>query len=232
MAKLDFIENPEAEEPVAAEVVETPPEPVTPEVVAPAEVAPEPVEAAKPEGVPLPTFLDMRDKLKAAERRAAEAEARVTPEPTVQIPDIFEDPEGHNAAIQAQIDARLYQQSLVMSERFAVQQYGKEATQAALEWGKAKCGSDPYFNAQVRQSNDPVGFAVQEYQRDQIANAVTPDEFQKFQAWQAAQAQIAPPTPPNQPPIPPRSIAAIPSAGGVSHVPVGPGVAFDGLFQG
>ena len=124
MAKLDFIENPEAEETVAAEVVETPLETVTPEVVAPAEVAPEPVEAAKPEGVPLPTFLDMRDKLKAAERRAAEAEARATPEPTVQIPDIFEDPDGHNAAIQAQIDARLYQQSLVMSERFAVQQYG------------------------------------------------------------------------------------------------------------
>jgi hypothetical protein len=223
MSKLDFLEEPNVEEPVAAAIEA--PEPVE-QQEAPVEVAPE----IKPEPahVPITALMDERDKRKAAEAKLATFEQQPAP---VQIPDQFEDPEGYTAAIQDQFEQRLYGQTLAISERFAVQQYGKETTDAALEWGRAKCAADPYFNAQVRQSSDPAGFAVQEYQRDQIASQVTPDDYQKFKAWQAAQAEITPQPVTPSPPIPARSIGSIPSAGGVDHVPVGPGVAYDGLFK-
>lgn len=214
--------EPEAPEPEAAEPIAEP---------APAEPAPEPanplappaVEAKPDPGfVPITALLDVRDRAQKAEAELAQFRAQQKQPEPAPIPDMFEDPEGYTSALAEKFQAQLYQQSLQMSERFARNQYGSETTDAALQWAHQKCETDPYFNAQVRGSGDPVGYAVQQYQRDRIVQTVTPDDLAEFQAWKAAQAAIrapqpvnpaTPPAPPN--PLPPRSLASAPSAGGV-----------------
>lgn len=181
----------------------------------------------EPGFVPFGAVLDERDKRKKLEAEVEELrKQRQEPPQPVQLPDVFEDPEGYTSALTQTFETRLYQQSLQMSERFAKSQYGEETTNAALAWATAKCDADPYFNAQVRQSGDPVGFAVQQYQRDQIVSSVTPDDFKQFTAWKQAQAglqtqpapsaQVAPVTQA----APPKSLASAPSAGSVSTEPV------------
>lgn len=232
MSDLPFLDT---EEPV----VETPV--AEPEAQAPVEAQPEPEgdrprdehgrfapkDKPEPVMVPIQALHETRDKVRDLEARIA----GLQPPPQVpELPDVFEDQEGYTKAIEQTIEQRLYQQQLQMSERFARIQHGEELTNAALEWGVAKCNSDPFFNAQAKASGDPVGFAVAHYQREQIATQVTPDDYQQFQAWKAAQAQ-AQAAPAAQPAsTPPQSIASLPSSGGAAHVPVGPGQAFDSLF--
>lgn len=197
--------------------------------------APQPVAEVRPEPimVPLAALQEVRDELRTlkAERAAPQ------PQEAPKAPDVFEDPEGFREHLTREFDQRLYSQTLAISHRFAVQQHGKESVEAALEWGQARCAQDPHFNAQVFASPDPVGFAVEHYQRDQIASQVTPDEFQQFQAWKAAQGQLqaqpsqAAPAVTPESPAPPVSIASAPSAGGAQHKATGPGVAFDEIFR-
>lgn len=213
-----------------AVTIEQPAEPV---VETPAEVAPEPVavepapEPAKPEPgfVPFAAVLDERDKrkeLQAEIERMRQAQPAAQPQP---IPDMFEDPEGYTTALAQTFEQRIYQTQLQMSDRFAQNQYGEELTTAAKQWAFEKCNQDPHFNAKVRESGDPVGYAVKEYQRDQIASSVTPDDFQQFMAWKQAQAGLTPaPAAPIDNPSPakppPRSLASAPSAGPAAAEPV------------
>lgn len=213
---------------------ETTEEPVTVTEEAPAEPVAEPVavepvaEPAKPEPgfVPFAAVLDERDKRKKLEQENEELRKRnQTPVQPQPIPDMFEDPDGYTTALAQTFEQRLYQQQLQMSERFARNQFGDEATDAALAWATSRCDTDPYFNAQVRASTDPVGHAVREYQRDQIASSVTPDDFKQFMAWKQAQTGLTPePATQQETPSPakppPRSLASAPSAGSVNSEPV------------
>lgn len=210
-------------------VVETPAEPV---VETPAEPVAEPVvvetpaEPAKPEPgfVPFAAVLDERDKRKELQAEI-ERMRQAQPAPTPQaIPDMFEDPEGYTSALATTFEQKLYQQQLNMSDRFAQNQYGEELTTAAKQWAFEKCNTDPYFNAKVRESGDPVGYAVKEYQRDQIVSTVTPDDFKQFTAWKQAQAGLTPAPTAQETPSPakppPRSLASAPSAGPAANEPV------------
>lgn len=205
----------------AVPVVETPVEAVAEPVAV--EPAPEP---AKPEPgfVPFAAVLDERDKrkeLQAEIERMRQAQPAAQPQP---IPDMFEDPEGYTSALAQTFEQRIYQTQLQMSDRFAQNQYGEELTTAAKQWAFEKCNQDPHFNAKVRESGDPVGYAVKEYQRDQIASNVTQDDFTQFMAWKQAQAGLTPaPTPTDNPSPakpPPRSLASAPSAGTAAIEPV------------
>ena len=210
-------------------VVETPAEPV---VETPAESVAEPVavepapEPAKPEPgfVPFAAVLDERDKRKELQAEI-ERMRQAQPAPTPQaIPDMFEDPEGYTSALAQTFEQRIYQTQLQMSDRFAQNQYGEELTTAAKQWAFEKCNTDPYFNAKVRESGDPVGYAVKEYQRDQIVSTVTPDDFKQFTAWKQAQAGLTPAPTAQETPSPakppPRSLASAPSAGPAANEPV------------
>ena len=220
---LDAIEADNKGEPVKAEepVAEAPsPEPVIEEPAAPP--APEPVieeaEAPKPEAqqVPITALLDERDKRKALE--AELAQFRATQQPAEQVPDRWEDPEGYEAFQEQRIQTALYQQNLQWSERIATIQHGEETVSEAKKWGIERCGADPFFNAKVAASPDPVDYIVSEWKREQIASQVNPDEFKQFQAWKAAQSAIQPPPQPAAAPsrsTPPRSLASAPSAGGI-----------------
>jgi len=221
--EADNIDAPEADEtvePVVVEQQEAPEpaiEPVAEPVVEPArqEVRPE------PQHVPLTAMLDERDKRKAAETELAQIRAQQQQQQPASAPDMFEDPEGFRVHQEQSVQAALYQSNLQWSQRIAAIQHGEEATQQATNWGLERCNADPYFNAKVRASNDPIGFVVSEWKREQIASQVTPDDFAEFKAWKQAQAQInapAPASPAN--PIaprntPPRSLASAPSAGGI-----------------
>jgi len=203
---------------------ETPAEPAAQpdELLLDTPVTPEPPK--QDERPPLAALLDERDKRKALEAELAQLRA-AQPAPQVQMPDPYEDPEGFAAAQEARVSQALYQTNLRWSERIASIQHGEETVKAAKDWGFAKCDSDPYFNAKVASSPDPVGFVVSEYKREEIASKVTPDEFAQFQAWKAAQGQLQqpggqPPPPPTTSAIPPRSLASAPSAGSILTEPV------------
>lgn len=167
--------------------------------------------------VPLGAVLDERDKRKAAEARLAQLEQQAAQRQPFQRPDAYEDPDGAAAYDKAQIGGELYQINLRYSERLANVEHGADTVKAAKDWGVAKCDTDPYFNAKVAASDDPIGFVVAEYKRDEIASKVDLTEFEQFQQWKAAQSTIAqggqPPPQKTTPAIPTRSLASAPSAG-------------------
>lgn len=205
-----------AQEPEAA--------PAEPEAAPPAEEQPTgnitiPEPKAEPGFVPLAAVLDERDRRKQLERELEQYRQRqqaTQPEPI----DPWTDLEGALAQRDQQYQAMLFQQKLAMSRRFAEMQHGAETVNAAVEWGRAKCDADPVFNQQVLASDDPIGFALQQYQRDQIASSVTMDEFKAFQAWKQAQsnpqpvaAAIPAQSAPSPVPPPPKSLVTAQSAG-------------------
>jgi hypothetical protein len=196
--------------------------PATPEAppAAPAAEAPpaQPQPPAEPYA-PIAALLDEREKRQKAEARAAELEqwrqqqeAQARQQPPVRAPDPDQDPQGFRAFQAAQLDELLYEQRREMSRGFAEVRFGKDTVDQAFEWGAKRCDEDPYFNAKVRSSRDPYSFVVGEYQRDQIASQVSPDQFKAFQEWQAAQAAAASAPPAAAPPMAPAPVAAPPPA--------------------
>lgn len=219
-------QEPKQEEKPAGEPKEPASEPEQPEAEQPGGTVTIPApEKPEPGFVPFGAVLDERDKRKKleAELETLRKSSQKPPEP-VELPDQFDD--NFVPALTQQFEDKLYQQSLQMSERFARSQYGEETTKAALDWAYARCEADPYFNAQVKASGDPVGHAVREYQRNQIVENVTPDDFEQFKAWKQAQAGLQQqPAPTAQQSnvskaTPPKSLASAPSAGPATSEPV------------
>lgn len=216
---LDAIGSDEQEEQVTEPAVEPAPEPEAPVVEEPVNPLVAPVVEAKPDPgfVPITAVLDERDKRQKLE--AELAQYRAQQQQPQAVPDKWEDPDAYEAFRDQKLQHELYQQNLRWSERIATSEHGAETVKTAKEWAVAKCDEDPYFNAKVAASPDPIGFAVSEWRREQIASQVTPEDLSAFQAWKQAQAQIqANPTPP-APNVPPRSLASAPSAGSVMLEP-------------
>jgi hypothetical protein len=182
--------------------------------------APPPPLAAEPGQVPLGTLLDERERRQAAEKRAADLESRIAAEQP-QPP----------ASPEERFEAQRYADNLRYSRKFADKAYGAELVTTVHDWAFAKCASDPFFNAQMRSSDDPYEAAMQAYNREQILAKVSPGDLEAFEAWKAAnaaaQAQTPATTPAARAPLP-RSLADAPGTGGAgrSHIPVGPGEAF------
>jgi hypothetical protein len=149
-----------------------------------------------------------RRKRQEAEQRLAELETEIARLKQPQQPEqpqfdpetVFTDPGAYTAHLEGKFQQQLYQQSLMMSDRFARQAHGDELVNAAMEWGRKRCDADPHFNRYVMESGDPVGTAIKEYQRNQIVETVTPEDLAAFRQWQQAQAtpvpeeKVAPPT--------------------------------------
>jgi hypothetical protein len=179
-------------------------------------VSPPPPE---PGHVPVAALLDERDKRKALEKRLADLEAeRKT--------------EGH--APEPTTAQQMWALRMDVSRELMVSQHGEAEAQALHEWGEAKCGSDPHFNAQVYASKNPYAFIRQARQREMLLAEVSPDDLDDYKAWKASKAQGGSPAPtpqatPSPTPTPPRSLANAPNAGGagaVAETPMGPGAAF------
>lgn len=211
---VDVVQEPVAPEPVV--------EPSEPAAVEPTpQAAPEVVEPkAEPVMVPLAALHEVRDEVK---RLKAEAEQRAQQQqaPAPEPIDPWTDLEGALAQRDQQYQQMLFQQKAQMSRRFAEMQHGKEEVEAAIQWAYALCDSDKAFNHKVFTSDDPVGFAVEQYRKEQIASSMSMDDFKAFQAWKAAQSNpqpiaapvMAQPAPSQDAPPPPRSLATATSAG-------------------
>lgn len=205
---------------------EEPAAPVAVEPIAQPQPA-EPKAAVPPGFVPIGVVKELRDEIRSLQRTPA------APAPMPEVPDPILDPQGFAQFQTDQFEQARFQDRLYFSAQLAESKYGSDTVKQAHEWGFQRCDTDPYFNARVRASQDPYSLVVQEYQREQIAAQVNPDEFKAYQAWKAAQATVqqAQPVAPPQPEPPTRSIASATSAGGAQHVAAGPGVAFDDTIK-
>jgi hypothetical protein len=192
----------------------------------PAPVAAEPLTAAPVEpvhSVPLATFLDLRDKATAAEKRAADLQQwrdQQEAQSRQPLPSRDEDPEAYEAHQRQAMDDSMFVMRRDFSRNFANITHGQQTVDAAFEWGADLCGKDPHFNAKVRAHPDPVNFVVSEWKRDQVASKVDPSRYEAFLAWEAsggaspASAQPGAQPAPTPAPVAPRpSLAGGPSAG-------------------
>lgn len=226
---MDILDELNAGEPANAEPQATEPQAAEPAQAEPQAEPTEPTEpkAAQPRGpdgkfarkepeepimVPLQALHETRDKVKALEAQLAAIQPQQQPQ-APQVPDIFEDPQGHQAFQDAKFENALYQERLNFSHRLATQQYGAELVAEAMEWGRELCATNPNFNAAVRSNADPVGFAVQQYRRHEMLTKLgdDPAQIEEYLKWR--EAQTAPQPAQQQQPIP-SSLAADQSARG------------------
>ncbi len=238
---FDNLNEAAIEEPQA--IVEEPQEPVTePVIEAPAEEAPQ---EREDKSVPLATFLDMRDKQKDAERRAADyerqlAEARASQQPQ-QIPDAFDDPQGYARYQQQHVAEAVTAQKFEMSDLIARQSHGDETVETATAWAMEKAKANPVFAAEYMKERHPIDWIVRQHKRDSLMQQVgeDPDEFVRRRAVELGlttsptpPAVVAPQPTVTAPKAPPRSLVNAPSHGGVSEVPVGRLAGLDTVFPG
>ena len=233
MDEEDFLAAVEADnaagvEEIEAEVTEqSEPQPQREEPQAQPEPAPvaaveaEPEAAPAPQHVPLTAMLDERDKRKALEAELARRDALAAQQQPqqVQAPDMFEDPDGYRSYQEALVHNQALTTKLDISEELARDKFGDEVVDQARDWALQKFAARPGFQQEVFQQRNPYRFVVEQYQRDQMASQVTPDDFAQFQAWKTAQAAVQATQPqaiatPSRS-TPPRSLASAPSAGGV-----------------
>lgn len=246
-AAPDFL----SDEPSSAPVTEAPaaPETAKPEAPAKEPAAPAQDPAASPaeaepaaHHVPLATFLDIRDRAAAAEKRAEQAEtwrkeqeAKARQQP---LPDRNQDPEAYEDFRAQQLESRLQNITLNNSERFATLAHGKESVEAAKAWALQRFQADPAYQQQVLSSSDPYEFVVSEWKRDQTISRLGDGDLDAFLAWKATQAgdPSAQPTNPApairaSPAAPRPSLASAPAAGRTSAPEGKNGEAtFDSMF--
>lgn len=218
MDDLNFLEG---EEPVAEPVIE---QEAVVEEQAP---QPEPEPENKPVMVPLAALHEVRDEVRQLKSRLAEQEQQQVELPA---PDPIEDLDAFNA-YQARIaNNAALNAKLDLSEDLAREKFGDDVVDQALDWVNRKATEMPGFGQKVLSQRNPYGFAVAEYQKEQMASQVKPDEWSQFQAWKAAQAQVnaAQAAPQVEEP---KTIAAAPSAAGVQHVAMGDAAIFDDFFK-
>ncbi len=235
------VETPVADEPVQVETrkTEEPQEPVQP---APAEEPQEPVQPTKPENgfVPIAAMLDERDRRKALEAQLQQFQQQA-PRQQVEIPDPLDDPQGHYAYLEAQMEQRLAAERFKMSDIMARQAHGAEAVETAVQWAQQKAQQDPMFAASYMREAHPLDWIVQQHKRDsfmsQIGDVSSIDDWiaqeaakrgYVMQSAPVAAAPVAVPQAP-KPAAPPRSIASDAS----SSAPVAPDVKaeFEAIFN-
>lgn len=213
---------PEEEAVVEPSASEPQPEAVEPEPVSePEPVNPltPPVIEAKPDPgfVPITVMLDEREKRQKLEAQLAQLQQQSKPEPQ-ETPDPISDPEAFAAWQAEQVQRTALNTKLDISEELARDKHGDELVDKARDWAMDRFRQNPAFYQEVIGQRNPYGYVVKAFQKAQIAETVTPDDYQQFLAWKASQAAppvAAPaviPTPPQAPP-PPRSLATAPSAG-------------------
>lgn len=216
---------------------------VAPEVPATEPTAPPPATEPKPEKppvlpaepdqtpatpeahqVPLATFLDQREQMAALKKEAEDLRAwkqqqeqRARQQP---VPDRNAQPDEYDEYIQSQVQARVRAVEFNASKRFAELSHGKEAVDAAFQWGVAKCDEDALFNQKVATAADPMELVVAEWKREQTLSKIgDSDRLEAFLAWEASQQNTAGQPPQStqanrvQPAAPRASIASAPSAG-------------------
>lgn len=192
--------------------------------------APEPAQPQIPPGyVPISVVQELRGEIRQLRQAPPQAP-----------PDRYEDPEGYEAHREQQVEQRLLNQTLNVSERFARKEYGAAAVDQARDWALGRFQNDPHYYQRVMSDADPYEVVVQDWKREQVLSSMKDGDLDAFLAWKNGQPAPGQPQPPAArvaaippPSPPPRSLAAAPNAGGAKPgaLPVGPSVAFDSVFK-
>jgi hypothetical protein len=242
----ELFQSIEGGEPAPEPVIETPePEPQAPpepEIAA----APEP-EAAKDEArhVPLPTFLEMRDKAKEAERRAEQAERQLRENQAAKAqtaPDPYDDPEGFAAYSQRLIQDTVRKERMDDNWDDEAEKNGLDKVTEARDWAVQRAERDPVFRAQLEQAmateRKPISWVVKQHKRDALLGDIgeDPDAYVRRRAVElgltaplpAPVNAVAAPQPAPVPPKVPRSLATQGSGpSDIRQIPTGPLVGLD-----
>lgn len=243
MSKLDFLTDDDAQgsddaetlTPAEAQTSETPIEQTQDapaEPAAPADPDPAAAAPAREEAhVPLSALLAVRDEMRELKAKMSQPPAAPQPpQPPVQEPVLYEDSSPAEIAryVAFQDEKRAtaaLNDRLDLSEELARDKHGDELVNQVQAWVAQRYAQNPAFRQEVLSQRNPYGFAVKQYQQDQLVQQVQdPAEFEQFRAWKAAQAAAGAPTPQAAPaalpnriaPLPPRSLASAPSAGGLA----------------
>ena len=211
------------------ETVQAEPQPQTPAPTP--DPAPNQAEPAKvPDGfVPVAALQELRREFQAFKQSVAS-------QPALPPPDPYEDIEGYQAHVQDQIAATRFN----YSQRLLIATQGQEVAEQVQSWAAQKANEDPIFYQRALSTDDPFGFAMAEWKRDQVLTKLSDptliDKFLAFAGGQSPTQQAAPQpaftvAPPQQPSPPPRSIASAPNAGQAKPGEVQPGSAFDMVFK-
>lgn len=232
-----------AVEPAPEVIAEPAVEVVTPEPVV--ETPAEPViEAPKEEQrtVPLPTFLDQRDELKAERKRREEAEARLNEREAPKAPDPFDSPEEFAQFTDQKLQSALIGQRFQMSELMAKQAHGADTVDAAAKWAEEKAKADPTFAASYMREMHPIDWIVRQHKRDGLISQLPDDVASLDELIEKRIAErgliapgavmVAPSEQPHAPKVTPaRSLASQPSVhGGVKDIPTGPMASLRSVF--
>lgn len=203
--------------------------------IPPASAQPEAAQPA-PGHVPISALMDERDRRKAAEDQVRQFQQRQAPPPAV--PDPVEDPQGWQAHQANLIDAAEWKAVTSISQLMANKEHGAEAVSAAAQAFAAEAAQKPWLWRDLRQQPHPYEWTVNWHRRHQaVSNDADLDAFIAWKAGQSGQppaqpvAAAAPAAPARPAPAaPPPSISSAPGAGGLQHVPSGPGQAFGAVF--
>lgn len=193
-------------------------------------------------------YLDEKAKRKAAEDRAAAAEARIQQferQQPSQIPSA-NDPQ----ALAQYIDQQRTSLAFDMSETMAREKHGDEPVTQAMDWALQRAQQSQAFAAEYLKQKHPIDWAVKQHKRDTVMNQVgdDPDAYVRRRAAELGLIGQAPPQtdaaqpspaaspqpaslPTQQVPAPTRSIANATSAGGIQVAPQGEFAAIDGMFN-
>lgn len=199
----------------------------------PAQPPAQPQEPQQSHSVPLPTFLELRDRLTAAEtqlKQFSQPRQQEAPPPEPEMPVLYEDatPAEIAAYVEAQREFTAMQaaqsvrsQATYFSRALAEVRHGADVVREAHEWAVRKADEDPLFNEKAKRHPDPYELAVTEFRRDRAVSQIGDGDMDEFIRWKASrnqQPQAGQPAAPQKPVAPGPSLAGAPSAG-VSSAP-------------
>lgn len=92
-----------------------------------------------------------------------------------KIPDPIDDPQGYTAYLENQVQRRILNERLNLSETMARQSVGDEAVDAALEAYQSAAASNPSLAYQFAQSRNPYGDLLSWHRKQQALSEVGED---------------------------------------------------------
>lgn len=153
-----------------------------------------------------------RDQLKSQTAQQLQQPAK--------LPDAYEDPDGFNNHVQAQIEKVRWETKAEISGFAAEQKFGKETVEEAIAWAQQHSAVDPTLEIRVRNSASPVEFVVQQFQQSRTLQTMGGRTFEEAakahaieQGWIASPEAETPPSPKPPTPKPPRGLASTPGSG-------------------
>lgn len=129
--------------------------------------------------VPLAALMDERDKRKSLEQRIQQLEQEKAQAQPEKKPSVFEDEDQYRQSIVQEVEQNYNTRFLAMSEKLAVDQYGKETVETAINRLSEYAQENPLLAARFRDAASPFHEAVAIVQEQEKANMALTGEYDK-----------------------------------------------------